>query len=260
MFGPVLVEVFRALPRCPIRNHLLDLNSLGRHDPIPANAYTWGFTILRTVYTPESDTLFASTLEALHRWVVYLLRLEAYDPHDRSLATPMRTEPFEEFVSRLRNDIIEDKEQLDGASWDKIHAYFENHLDARGIDSKTKFDRFPTNPRYNSCIAIDASALAALQTMPEIPNFAFPPTKEEWMWAVLKATEKAWVWVYDLKPRYLLATQGKPLHLPYKGWTRVKVFSLFEYWCSRKGLDGEKTVICAEDPKEPGVIVWSGLV
>lgn len=244
--GPVPPEVFQEAPEEFDRDiyvNLLDLNALGRfkRDPLPSRAFTWGFTILRTVYTLESDTAFPIAVETLRRWMVHWARIEAfqasYDPSPR----PYRTEPSEEIAARIWNEVVEDRERLDGASWETVHNVFEAWLHSQGVDQERSLKRMPSNPRLNSCMVIDAAALAALQTMPETPpNLSSPPTKEEYDWSVSIAARDAWVWIYDLKPQYLLS-QGRDEPV-YQGWLRVAPHSLCYYWFMRIALDGSKTM------------------
>ncbi|KAF7532800.1 hypothetical protein G7054_g7624 [Neopestalotiopsis clavispora] len=55
-------------------------------------------------------------------------------------------------------------------------------------------------PATNSCMAIDAAALAVLQTMPENPlDLSSLPARQEYDWSVWGAAPDAWVWIYGLK-------------------------------------------------------------
>lgn len=74
--GRVPLDVFQQTPEEHLRDiysNLRDLNVLGhfKREPLPSRAFTWGFTILRTVYTPESDTAFPIAVQTLHRWMVH---------------------------------------------------------------------------------------------------------------------------------------------------------------------------------------------
>ncbi|KAF3011651.1 hypothetical protein E8E14_004156 [Neopestalotiopsis sp. 37M] len=69
-------------------------------------------------------------------------------------------------------------------------------------------------------MVIDAAALAALQTLPENPPILpSAPTREEYDWSVYGAAQDAWVWIYDLKPKYL---SSQSVHEPMRqAWIRV---------------------------------------
>lgn len=112
-----------------VRKTLRDLNQRSRWHDRP---FTWGFTIFRTVYTPESDETFPRAVEELNQ----LARQYVFDDL-RSRREPGQ-EPFdprpnEELARRFYCDIIQDAASLDGASPDEVGRRFdawvaEHHL------------------------------------------------------------------------------------------------------------------------------------
>ncbi|KAH8591772.1 hypothetical protein B0O99DRAFT_631624 [Bisporella sp. PMI_857] len=82
------------------------------HDP------TWGYTIFRTVYTPASDTQFPLCLRKLDSWIKH----EIYEEFNRPSRWPrnatdpvLRIESNDEMYSRYKNEVVENRERLDGA-------------------------------------------------------------------------------------------------------------------------------------------------
>lgn len=80
--------------------------------------YKWGFRIYRTTYTrPDSDSRFAKAIEVVNEYI----RHECFsfdnngEPKEASHPDHLSSE---QLWQRLRHDIIEDRELLEGASED----------------------------------------------------------------------------------------------------------------------------------------------
>ncbi|KAH8655871.1 hypothetical protein BX600DRAFT_470447 [Xylariales sp. PMI_506] len=88
----------------------------------------------------------------------------------------MRLRPTDELGRRLRNDVVEDRERLGGASWDIVYDVFKAWVLSQGIEDGPRiFRTVPGNVRYNSCIVVDEAALASIDGLPEQP----PGTSEK---------------------------------------------------------------------------------
>lgn len=87
---------------------------------------TWGFTIFRTVYTPESDTQFPLLLAKLDAYVKDSVDAELRpNPFMAPSTEPaFDSGPNEEMKRRYVNVVVEDRE-LDGASIDEVRDAFE---------------------------------------------------------------------------------------------------------------------------------------
>lgn len=92
---------------------------------------TWGFTILRTVYTPASDTEFPLFLRKLDTYIKreidtdLLPKRPRYDRNGRLIkVTPPDPAPNAELYRRYRNDVIEDREKLEGADVEQVRQEF----------------------------------------------------------------------------------------------------------------------------------------
>lgn len=95
---------------------LLSLARAGHGD------YTWGFRIYRTTYRAGSDTDFARAIDILNEWI----RDEcfSYSKDDRlkrnTPRPPLSRKANKQLAQRLRHDIVEDQQLLEGATPDKI--------------------------------------------------------------------------------------------------------------------------------------------
>jgi hypothetical protein len=74
-FGPFTDSALSAppdsLPAERQRQIYGQLQRLNQVTSCGSTPYTWGWTIIRTVYTPESDVSFAVAVEKLKRWIIY---------------------------------------------------------------------------------------------------------------------------------------------------------------------------------------------
>jgi hypothetical protein len=177
------------------------INRRSLHEP------TLGFTIFRTVYTPESDIQFP----------LFLAKLNAYFNH--SIDKDLRPSPFmnpstepsfnsgpnEEIRMRFANDIVEDRD-LDGESTDDIRDAFTKWLDPRRID----LECHQLYARYRVCIMVDEAVLNSVAAAPEDPS-------ED------HELEDAWVKVVG----YL-----SPREEEWQAWSKVGLDALNYFWCN----------------------------
>lgn len=124
--------------------------------------YTWGWTVIRTVYTPESDRGFGAAADKLQRWLAYYVNIRKSPAARCGLTWP--AEPVDELARRLRNDLVQDREQLDAADWGVVHDVFRRWVLQQGVaEDELRYNVVPSNVRYNSCIVVDQAALEALE-------------------------------------------------------------------------------------------------
>jgi len=132
-FGPVSVDIYEqggliragdvvACRRLKYLSEELTLSALnGTHHHARGS---WGHTILRTVYTPESDDSFGPAIERLKRWVRHGLvsghRLLSR-PRPREVGDGIadgELDPDAELWRRFYVDVVEDREGLAGMDGD----------------------------------------------------------------------------------------------------------------------------------------------
>lgn len=193
-------------------------------------------------------------IEKLERWMVHLvLESDGDGPGPRV--------PVRELAVRLYHDVLPD-ECLDGASWPAVHAFFVEWLQAQGAEHPRKTTHTdPSYPRFNSPIAIDATTLEGLRTLPDLPpSFATAFTRDEIL-RVHEACRNAKVWVYDIgcetgfedfPDEFEYDTK---LMSRYRGWMKVKVRTLDYYWLTRISRT-TKSMPYEDDPNEPGVLLF----
>jgi hypothetical protein len=212
---------------------------------------SWGYTVLRTVYTPESDTLFPAAIERLKKYVHFWChygRFPSYGEYAESRAIAF-AEPNDEISRRFYLDVIEDEglADLDG---DGLGDYFRQWV-AGVLNSGPKQD---WNPRFCSYLVIDAESLASLAQIPDEP----PPlrcakdVKEKQ--GFLSAGEGAWVWLLDTLPR--LASDEDS----YRGWLRVELRDIELSWFDRRirWTCGEESPFYREEkPPGSGIFYYS---
>ena len=128
--------------------------------------YSWGLTIFRTVYTPESDESFPRAVEnffslakefALGELSVQRARFEsALDPS-----------PNEALAKRFYCDIVEDAGSLDGAGPDQVGEQFDTWIEKHHHSKEWReFTTFgSTMGRFEFCIMLDQQGIDHLLQM-----------------------------------------------------------------------------------------------
>jgi len=146
-FGPVLEPLWSSSERYPkkepqARFRLQQLHQLIRGttaDSSWGHAHgSWGYTVLRAVYTPGSDALFAAAVERLRRYVRFWChqgRFRSYGERAEQLQIAF-AEPNDEIVRRFHLDVVEDRERLaglDGNPDGLLAEYFGRWVAGRGL-------------------------------------------------------------------------------------------------------------------------------
>lgn len=130
-----------------------DLTQTGKHQN------SWGITIYRTVYTKESDAGFALAVERIEgymrRWVTTKMD---YIPSG-NMSHGFAQQAGEEMLCRLRNTVIEDRENLDGAPLSVIAAAFDKWVEENG-------DPESISSRYHIALIVDEESLEKFQQLP----------------------------------------------------------------------------------------------
>ena len=246
-----------------VSDNLRDLSTHVRLQRQPYYAAgTWGYTVLRTVYTPESDALFPAAIERLKRYVHYLchhFRFPAYGPLCEREKVDF-AEPSEELFRRFYVDVVEDREGLGhldsgGNSPERfiaIAAYFRQWL--RGVDMGDSSEK---EPRFRSCLVIDSESLALLATLSdELPPLRCATSRQEKVDRV-GVGDEAWLWLLEV--RYM----GQPdlhQHDPYPGWLRVRPSGIKASWFTQVFLNDNDHWFCLwhdEQPEGSGIYYHS---
>ena len=152
-----------SLPSCGILKLLFD----GREGKQHGRDYTWGFRIYRTTYTrPDSDARFAKAIEVLNEYLRFACFSCVEKRHKD--APPADGKANEQLWTHLRNEIVEDRELLEGVSADPAKI-LELAQDWVHHDRKAQTQ---DSPRYRFCLVIDDEVIDHLLQLP------LPPSKE----------------------------------------------------------------------------------
>lgn len=146
---------FRALPSCGVYK-LLKLAYDGHGD------YTWGYRIYRTTYSwPDSDSRFAKAIEVLNEYIRY--ECSSFDTTKRPKeVSHLDDKASEQLSQRLRHEIIENRELLEGASEnpDRILKLVQDWVHVNRKASTRD------SPRYRFFLVIDDEVIDHLLRLP----------------------------------------------------------------------------------------------
>ncbi|KAF5510203.1 hypothetical protein CGCS363_v003772 [Colletotrichum siamense] len=211
---------------------------------------SWGYTILRTVYSEESDVLWQEGIEKMKRWVTQYLVYVDYLRSNKSDASVT-----EEMARRFAVDVVEDQ-----GGYSKALRHYPNLTSASQQDIKSLVEIFETwrgntlsdvdmetnsrySPRFCDFLVIDGGSLCSLAALPdETPHLA--PARN-----VLY--ENSYVWL--IESRAAKRFQGVEDAVNYDGCMKLSVGDIYEArfervarfedldWISeREKKDGEK--------------------
>jgi hypothetical protein len=218
---------------------------------------SWGYTILRTAYTRESDELFPIALERLMNQVHYWCHYTRF-PAFGLVCAENRVdfdEPNKELLRRFYLEVVEDREGLghldsgsDDARFVALGDYFR-----RWVEGAEKAGHPEDSPRFIVCLVLDSASIASLAELPEeLPPLRCAANLEEKRES-LGAGGGGWVWL--LETDYMADPE---LHNPgdgYRGWMRMEVSDIENSWF-RRLTRGTATYITHEE-REPGSgIYW----
>ncbi|OBT50514.1 hypothetical protein VE04_08766 [Pseudogymnoascus sp. 24MN13] len=192
---------------------------------------TWGFTVFRTVYTPQSDVQFPLFLSKLDVYVKNNIDDELRSDRFSGPSTEplFDSGPNEEMKRRYANDVIEDP-VLDGASVDDVRDAFTKWLKDNGVD----LEMHQLYARHRVCIMVDEDVLDSVAAGPEDPNQSHE-------------FEDVWVKVVE----YLA-----PGEQEWQGWLKVGLNALNYFWFNV--FAGEDVESMFEASKFDGADVFTG--
>lgn len=193
--------------------------------------YTWGFTIYRTVYTPESDAMFPKVLDRIREYVERIVYADIKMWRKKHpCEDPLDPTPNDELMKRYQNDVIEDP-ALDGADMDLIGSQFDKWV----TDHMDTERRGQCNTRFQACLVIDEQVLEDISRIPDDP-FNYEKTK----------------WYRCVK---VVSTRDRPTEVGGRYWFRVAVPKLLNFWFMATDIPIDE--IGEPDPKD-GIVSWVG--
>jgi hypothetical protein len=191
-------------------------------------AETWGFTIFRTVYTPESDAQFQSFLGKLNSYVKDYVFRDLNSP-PQSSGPPYDPAPNEEIMRRFVNEIVEDP-KLDGANEDQVRDAFAQWLRDHDVD----LEMHALITRHRVCIMVDEGVLNSVAAAPEDPSQPYE-------------LKSVWVKVVEY---------CDPTEEEWQAWFKAGLGALYCLWFNH--LAGEKAEYMYDDAVEFGGHVYLG--
>ncbi|KAM7212550.1 hypothetical protein V8F06_012089 [Rhypophila decipiens] len=250
MAPPTFPPVPKALfyPRRPkTRDYetALRLEALGASRHTTYAQHLWGFTILRTVYTPESDALFPIAMRRLDAWARYSPHQGRFPKYGQAYESKAVTdgEPNEELAKRFYCD-------SDAEGFAKLRDYFREWLVSVGVqpdlppnhdddddDDTDDPDLDPAlepkeshdDPRFRSVLVVDEKCLRSLiEELPdETPPLRTAVDREEWL-KYLRMGKKAWLWMLDTG--YITRDESQFSPPGFRGWFRLGPTELLWAW------------------------------
>ena len=236
---------------------------------------SWGFAVLRIVYTPESDILFPLAMERLRevvRWWCHYTRFPSFGASCKAWKVDDGSWN-EEVFGRFWLDVVEDREGLGGLDatnsgsggkserFGKLAGYFRRWCE--GVDTLSDTgDVRDRDPRFTSCLVVDGESLAALAQMEEeVPLLQCAMTREEKAYS-LGTGYPGWLWLVEARYMALPAERRKERwggggSDTYPGWLRVQPCDLFSAWANHWNLNDGDRALCLGHAEVPeGVYVY----
>ncbi|OAA55483.1 hypothetical protein ISF_07994 [Cordyceps fumosorosea ARSEF 2679] len=133
---------------------LHDLTQTGTH------RNSWGLTILRTVYTADSDVSFPLVVKRIDEYLRQWITKSTTPTTASSTISDLAAQSGEELLARLSHTILEDRQALDGATLEADYAAFQDWVQQNG-DSESH------NSRYRIALVIDQQSLDDTMKLPE---------------------------------------------------------------------------------------------
>ncbi|KAK7990060.1 rhamnogalacturonase [Apiospora arundinis] len=160
--------------------HMHDLwQNMQDHPPGAYARGSWGYTILRTVYTPESDDLFPSALVKLEIWVrqyhLHINRFPMWGERGEAEHKKLSDGSInDELGRRFRVELVQDEKRLNmpylnRASQEDIRSLcdvFDDWVASIGQDPQAEYS---LSPRFCDCLVVDEEALHSLAALPDEP-------------------------------------------------------------------------------------------
>ncbi|KAH8816578.1 hypothetical protein F5884DRAFT_227833 [Xylogone sp. PMI_703] len=125
---------------------------------------SWGFVLYRTIYTPESETLWPLILAKLNAYIYKSIWYD-YDYDKAKIQTgpsmgevPLDPEPNARVCAQFKNLVLSDEDKFSGVSIGSIRRHFVSYLEMyRGLGISVN---------RNVCLVVDESVFNALRDAP----------------------------------------------------------------------------------------------
>ncbi|KFY80131.1 hypothetical protein V499_00967 [Pseudogymnoascus sp. VKM F-103] len=222
---------------------------------------SWGYTVLRTTYSDESNTLWPVGLENLKRWVTQ------YFVHINRLATNKSDGSVNEELGRrfILEEFDIDPEKLNipdlnKASQDDIKALtnvFDSWLRSAvgNVEGNEEFN-IQHSARFCDFLVIDEVSLRSLAALPkETPPLGLVSREERRARDILYCY--SYVWLVDSQA--VKRFQGVEDSDNYDGWMKLCTEDIYDAWFERTNACGKwlYTFERKDIPKLPGKLWYS---
>ncbi|KAL0779933.1 hypothetical protein CaCOL14_004417 [Colletotrichum acutatum] len=211
-------------------------------------AGSWGYTVLRTAYSEESDTLWPIAMDKLNRWVTkYFIHA------NRLVMNKPDGEINEELARRFILEVIEDRESeklkipdLSVTSQETIQALTQVFEDWRGRAIGEIDSGLGDSPRFCDFLVIDEASMRSLAALPDdMPSTELVPRAERRvsrMFSILpsrsseltiyQARNQIWagVYVWLVDSAAVQRFSGTEDEDNYDGWMRLSPHDLADAW------------------------------
>ncbi|KAK7435634.1 SCP-like extracellular protein [Colletotrichum acutatum] len=192
-------------------------------------AGSWGYTVLRTAYSEESDTLWPIAMDKLNRWVTkYFIHA------NRLVMNKPDGEINEELARRFILEVIEDRESeklkipdLSVTSQETIQALTQVFEDWRGRAIGEIDSGLGDSPRFCDFLVIDEASMRSLAALPDdMPSTELVPRAER------RARNQIWagVYVWLVDSAAVQRFSGTEDEDNYDGWMRLSPHDLADAW------------------------------
>ncbi|KAJ5196518.1 hypothetical protein N7449_006997 [Penicillium cf. viridicatum] len=166
---------------------------------------TWGYTIYRTTYTPQSHAAFPRVVDLTTKYMKDKF-YEDYESYFRFSpdANEFKRAPFDEMWAHHKPRVIEDASQFDGTSIDHARDHFKAWATDQG-----KVDSFPS---YRMSVMIYEESFQTLQNAPLPENL---PSRPE-----------------DMRRHYVKVVEAseEDPQPPFPGWIKCSLPKMFSVW------------------------------
>jgi hypothetical protein len=129
-------------------------NASWREDGLSEPDPTWGYYVMLTDYSPAARSKVDRAMENLLRMQRRSLGAEEHPPNVYA----------DEVYRRMRFDLVEDQEALEGASYDRVRACIRAQV--RGLELCDDEDATPAATRYCACLVLDGDKIDMLANLP----------------------------------------------------------------------------------------------
>ncbi|KAK0378286.1 SCP-like extracellular protein [Colletotrichum limetticola] len=192
-------------------------------------AGSWGYTVLRTAYSEESNTLWPIAMDKLNRWVT-----QYFIHANRLVMNKPDGEVNEELARRFILEVVEDKESeklkvpdLSIASQETVQTLTQVFEEWRRGAIGDISSGLRESPRFCDFLVIDEASVRSLAALPDdLPSTELVPRAER------RARNHIWagvhVWLVDsLAVRRYSGTEDED---NYDGWMRLSPHDLADAW------------------------------